>query len=171
MTLDVEQAAATFPLTPFELSMTAYTEVVVGQLFARIADAKLGKDLQNNLSRLFIERSARLVRNDESDYSEPRSFDYAVATVAAPDLHLRFVRVRGEFSIDIAVPGEPRKWDALDSALTWLDMPHGTSEKADLPNWSYGLDWRTLDWPSVDGFLADNWDRIKAAASARSSSR
>ena len=151
--------------------MTAYTEVVVGQLFARIADGKLSKDLQNNLPRLFIERSARLVRNDEFDCSEPRSFDYAVATVAAPDLHLKFVRVRGEFSIDIAVPGEPRKWDALDSALTWLDMQHGTSGKASLPNWDYGSDWRTLDWASVDDFLAYNWDRIKAAASARSSFR
>jgi hypothetical protein len=144
---------------------------VVGKLFARIADGKLGRDIQNNLPRLFNVHSARLVRNDESEYSDPRSFDYAIATVATPDLQLRFVRVRGEFSVDVALPGEPRKWESLDSTLTWLDIRRGTSVKAALPNWDYGFDWRSLDWASVDGFLVENWEHMKAAANERSISR
>ncbi len=113
---------------------------------------------------LFTEHSAAVVRNDQSEYSDPRSFDYAVATVATPDLHLRFVRVRGEFSIDVAVPGERGKWEPLDSALNWLDMKRGDSVKSPLPNWSYETDWNSLDWAAVDRFLDANWQRVKAAA-------
>jgi hypothetical protein len=57
---------------------------------------------------------------------------------------------------------------AKHSALTWHDMQRGTSTKPSLANWGYGFDWRSLDWASVDAFLADNWDRIKAAANERS---
>jgi len=130
-------------------------------------DKKLGEDIRNNLVRLFSERSAQVVQNDESEYREPRSFDYAVATVATPDLDLRFVRVRGQFSVDISVSRPRRKWDALDSALLWLDMQRGVQTTSNIPNWGYGLDWDSLDWRSIDQFLIENWDRLKAAASAR----
>ena len=148
-----------------------YTEVVVGQLFARLADGKLGKEVENHLPRLFTEHSARLVRNDDREYSEPRSFDHAVATVATTDLELRFVRVRGELSIDIAIPGEHRKWQALDSALAWFDAQRGTKSHPILPNWGYEIDGSSFDWPCVDRFLADNWERMHVAAREPSISR
>jgi len=132
---------------------------------ARRADKKLGEDVRNNLLRLFTEHCAQVVQNDESEYREPRSFDYAVATVATQDLDLRFVRVRGQFSVDISVPSPHRKWDALDSALLWLDTQRGIQTTSDIPNWGYGFDWGTLDWWSIDQFLVGNWDRLKAAAS------
>jgi hypothetical protein len=78
--------------------------VVIGRFFARCADKRLGEDLQGNLVRLFAERSAQVVQNDEIEYSRPRSFDYAVATVATPDLDLRFVRVREQFEVEISGP-------------------------------------------------------------------
>lgn len=134
---------------------------------ARRADKKLGEDVHNNLVRLFTDHSAQVVQNDESEYREPRSFDYAVATVATPDLDLRFVRVRGQFSVDISVPSPHRKWDALDSALLWLDTQQGIQTRSDIPNWGYGFDWDGLDWSSIDRFLVENWERLKAAASAR----
>jgi len=136
-------------------------------LFARRADKKLGEDVPNRLVRLFAEHSAQVVPNEESEYREPRSFDFAVATIATPDLDLRFVRMRGEFSVDISVPNPHRKWDALDSALLWLDMQRGLRTTSDIPNWGYGLEWDSLDWWSIDRFLVENWDRLKEAASAR----
>ena len=78
-------------------------------VLARRADKKMGEDIRHHLMRLFAEHSAPLVPNDESEYRESRSFDYAVATVATPDLELRFVRVRGELSVDISLPGPHRK--------------------------------------------------------------
>jgi hypothetical protein len=134
---------------------------------ARRADKTFGEDLHKNLVRLFTEHSAQVVQNDESDYREPRFFDYAVATVATSDLDLRFVRVRGQFEIDISVPSPHRRWDSLDSALLWLDMQRGVQTTSDIPNWGYGFDWASLDWRSIDQFLVENWDRLKAAASAR----
>jgi hypothetical protein len=112
-----------------------YTEFVVGQLFTRLADAKLGKDIQQNLPRLFAERSAQLLKNDDSEYAQPRAFEHAVARVAAPDLELKFVRGLGGFSIQAG------KWEHLDFA-------RGSSEP---------------DWAAVDAFLMENWERIKAA--------
>jgi hypothetical protein len=134
---------------------------------ARRDDKKLGEDLRNNLVRLFAEHSAQVVQNEESEYREPRSFDCAVATVTTPDLHLRFVRVRGQFSIDISTASPHRRWDSLDSALLWLDMQQGIQARSDIPDWGYGFDWNSLDWDLIDHFLVDNWDRLKAAASAR----
>lgn len=141
--------------------------VKAGNFLARRDDKKLGEDVRNNLVRLFAEHSAQVVQNDESDYTEPRSFDYAVATVATPDLDLRFVRVRGQFEIDISIPGPHRKWDALDSALLWLDMQRGVEARSDIPTWGYGFEWSSLDWWSIDQFLTENWERLKAAATAR----
>jgi len=101
------------------------------------------------------------VQNDESEYRGPRSFDYAVATVATPDLDLRFVRVRGQFEVEISVPSPHRRWDSLDSALLWLDMQQGIQTGSDIPNWGYGFDWDSLDWWSIDRFLVENWERLK----------
>jgi hypothetical protein len=141
--------------------------VKVTRFLARRADKRMGEDVRTNLVRLFNEHPAQITQNDASEYDEPRSFDYAVATVTTPDLDLRLARVRGQFSIDISVPGPYRRWDALDSALLWLDMQRGVQGKSDIPNWGYGFDWTSLDWWSIDQFLCDNWDRLKAAASAR----
>jgi hypothetical protein len=140
--------------------------VRVARFLARRADKKLGEDLCTNLTRLFTEHLAQVVQNDESEYREPRSFDHAVATVATPDVRLRFARVRGQFEVDISVPGLHGKWDALDSALLWLDMQQGVKTATDIPSWGYGFDWASLDWWSVDQFLVGNWDRLKAAATA-----
>jgi hypothetical protein len=78
--------------------------VKVAGFLARWDDKRLGEGLRNNLVRLFAEHTAQVGQNKESEYREPRSFDYAVATVTTPDLHLRFVRVRGQFEIDISAP-------------------------------------------------------------------
>jgi len=134
---------------------------------ARRADKKLGEDLRGHLARLFAEHSAQVDENDELEYLEPkRSFDYAVATVTTPDLDLRFVRVRGQFDLWISTPGPHRRWDALDSALLWLDMQRGVETKSDIPGWGY-VDWRAINWASIDEFLIENWGRLKAAANAR----
>jgi hypothetical protein len=96
---------------------------VVGQLFAKLADAKLGKDLEANPPRLFAERSARLLPNADSEYAEPRAFGYGVATVATPELLLRFVRTPEEFSVQISAPGAAPDWKPLDcSTADWATL-------------------------------------------------
>ena len=37
----------------------------------------------------------------------------------------------------------------------------------DLPNWTYGFDWSSLDWRAIDQFLAAHWEHLKAATSSR----
>lgn len=135
--------------------------------FARRADKRLGDDVRHHLVRLFAEHSARVVDNDELVYLQERSFDYAVATVSTPDLDLRFVRVRGQFEIEISAPLPNRKWDALDSALLWIEMQRDVPTKAEVPSWGYGSDWATLDWQSIDEFLVENFFLLIVAASAR----
>ena len=152
---------------PFRSCRVYWSVVGINNFLARRSDKKLGEDLRNNLVRLFSEHAANVVENKATEYLGPRSFDYAVATVATPDLDLRFVRVRGEFDVWISIPGPHRKWDGLGSALLWLDTQQGVEQKSEVPSWDYGLDWNTLNWCSVDEFLAENWDRLKAAASAR----
>jgi hypothetical protein len=166
-TIEGNQTHSFTPTAPTAVQPPILIIVKATGFLARRADKKLGEDVRNNLVRLFIDHSARVVRNDESEYREPRSFDYAVATVATPDLDLRFVRVRGQFSVHISAPNPYRRWDSLDSALLWLDMQQGNQSRSDIPNWGYGFDWGSLDWWSIDRFLAENWERLKAASSAR----
>jgi len=137
-------------------------------LLARRADERLADDIRNNLVLLFKDHAAQIVANDKGEYRDDRSFDYAVATVVTEDIHLRFFRVRGEFSVDIALPCLRHKWESLDSALTWLDMQQGNVKPTqDLPNWTYGFNWSDVDWAAIDRFLASHWDHLKVAASAR----
>jgi hypothetical protein len=96
---------------------------VVGQLFAKLADAKLGKDLETNLPKLFAERSARLLPNSDSEYAEPRAFGYGVAIVSTPDLLLRFVRTPEDFSVQVSAPGDSPDWQPLDcSTANWATL-------------------------------------------------
>jgi hypothetical protein len=131
----------------------------MGSFLDRRDDKRLAKDIRNNLVLLFAQHSAQLVPNEKSDYRGRRAFDHAIATVSTPDLRLRFTRVRGEVSIYISLT-EPRKWESLDSALLWLELQTGAQSKTYVPGSDY-------DWEAIDHFLVDNWDRIKAAASAR----
>lgn len=118
---------------------------VVGQLFARLADGKFGKEIEAYLPRLFRDRAVRVVENDASDYAAPRPFEHAVATVSTPELDLRIVRGDGMFSVSVSLPGV-RRWQALDSLLAG----------------SAGL-----DWGGLDRALAENWDRLRTSLAAR----
>ena len=96
---------------------------MVGQLFAKLADAKLGKDLEANLPRLFAERSARVLPNPDSDYAEPRPFGHAAAIVATPDLLLRFMRTPEEFAFQVAAPADTPQWRPLErSTEDWASL-------------------------------------------------
>jgi hypothetical protein len=123
--------------------------VVLWRLLARRADRRFGSDLQNNLILLFTEKGAQIVPNEASDYWEPRQFGLEVATVATPELYLRFVRVRGEFSASIALPAEKPRWEGIGSALVWLDMQERRT--SELPKWDCGLG-TDPDWAAVDHF-------------------
>jgi hypothetical protein len=118
-----------------------YTERMVGQLFARLADQKLGKELEGHLPRLFRERGARVVANEQGEYAAPRAFEDAVATVATAELDLRLARMGGAWSIGVAAPGS-RKWRAVE--------------------WPAGA-----EWAAVDEFLAAEWERLKGEAGGR----
>jgi len=136
-------------------------------LLARHADKRLAQDIRKHLVLLFNDHAAQIFPNDQGEYRDRRTFDYAVATIVTEDIHLRFFRVRGEFSADISSPCLPHKWESLDSTLTWLEMQQGVKLTQDLPNWTYGFDWSSLDWRAIDQFLAAHWEHLKAATSSR----
>jgi hypothetical protein len=137
------------------------------RLLARRADKQFASEIRTNMVLLFAKHGAEVVANDESEQKQPRSFDYAVAKVAAPDLLLRFVRVRGQFEIEIGLPGLPTKWESMDSALCWLDLQEGNIKPtASDTNWGYGFEPTSLDWGAVDRFLDSYWERLKIAATS-----
>ena len=101
-------------------------------------DRIFAAELPDLLPLLFIEHSAKPIPNERNDDRGRRSFDYAIAAVATPDLLLRFIRVRGEIGVHTSPPNGPRKWDELD-------LPLGCH-----------------DWSSIDIYLSSNWKTITA---------
>lgn len=51
----------------------------------------------------------------------PRPFDYAVAIVVLDELSLRFIRGRGEFTVQVARNCAPGSWEELPLVLSIID--------------------------------------------------
>jgi hypothetical protein len=89
--------------------------------------------------------------NDYHDRGDAKSLDFSMATVATKDFLFRFTRRRGELSVQISLPGTPRKWEGLDAALTWLDFQQAL--RADPSLWG--------DLRAMDRFLHGHWNRLQ----------
>jgi hypothetical protein len=97
-------------------------------LFSR-ADEKLAKkreeelaaDIQRCLPFLFGEMGGRIVRNEGVEFPPP--FDYAVITIDASELRLRFTRGRDHLAVQIAPKVSPNSWHELSTILSVLEVP------------------------------------------------
>src|SRR5438309_6608286 len=88
-------------------------------------DGRLAKEIHQNLAFLFTQKNARIVPSDE--YKVKRAFDPAVVTVATEDLRIRFVRVRGQFEVEVSSPHLLHRWEDLSSALENAELSEGAS--------------------------------------------
>ena len=88
-------------------------------------DGRLAKEIHQNLAFLFTQKNARIVPSDE--YKVKRAFDLAVVTVATEDLRIRFVRVRGQFEVEVSSPHLLHRWEDLSSALENAELSEGAS--------------------------------------------
>jgi hypothetical protein len=94
-------------------------------LLWRRGDKRLANEIKQNLAFLFCELEGRIVPSD--DYGVPRAFDLAVVTVSTQDFLIRFVRVRGEFNVQVASTKPPHRWEDLSAALENAELREGAT--------------------------------------------
>lgn len=76
---------------------------------ARQNEQRFAEDVRTHLAFLFSEHGAKVTPNEGVPF--PPSFGGAYVTVAVGNLHLRFVRGRGDFSVKVASAFEPNDWE------------------------------------------------------------
>lgn len=76
---------------------------------ARQHEQRFAEDIRANLSFLFSEHAAEIIPNEGTPFPPP--FDGAYVTVAVGNLLLRFVRGRGDFSVEVASSFAPQDWE------------------------------------------------------------
>jgi len=83
------------------------------------SEEQLRQKIRENLSFLFDEYGARI----ESDQTLPhaRPFDYAVVITSIQGLAFRFIRGRGEFTVQVSPTRIPLVWEDLTLVLNIID--------------------------------------------------
>lgn len=76
---------------------------------ARESERHFAEDIRKHLAFLFAERGAEIIPNEGTPFPPP--MDGAYVTVAVGNLHLRFVRGRGDFSVGVASAFAPNQWE------------------------------------------------------------
>jgi len=94
-------------------------------LVSKKNDERLANEVKQHLPFLFREKRARIVPND--DYRVERVFDLSVVTVAIEDFWIRFIRVRGEFNVEVSSPQPPHRWEDLSGALENAALREGAT--------------------------------------------
>lgn len=94
-------------------------------LVSKKNDERLANEIKQNLPFLFSEKTGRIVPSD--DYRVKRAFDLSVVTVATEDFWIRFIRVRGEFNVEVASTQFPHRWEDLSGALENAEMREGAT--------------------------------------------
>lgn len=96
---------------------------------ARQHEQRFAEDIRANLSFLFSEHAAEIIPNEGTPFPPP--FDGAYVTVAVGNLLLRFVRGRGDFSVEVASSFAPQDWEdfrlVADGISKW-DIPQSRPE-------------------------------------------
>lgn len=91
---------------------------------AREGERRFAEEIGKHLSFLFTEYGAKFIANEDTPF--PPGFDGAYATVAVGNLHLRFVRGRGDFDVSVASAFAPiigrnfDWWRMASGSGTWL---------------------------------------------------
>jgi hypothetical protein len=94
-------------------------------LVSKKGDERLATDVKQSLPFLFSEKAAKIVPSD--DYWVQRAFNLSVVTVATEDLWIRFIRVRGQFDVEVASAQPPRRWEDLSGALENVEIRQGAT--------------------------------------------
>ena len=76
---------------------------------ARQNEQRFAEDIRTHLAFLFSEQGAKIIPNVGTPF--PPSFDGAYVTIAVGNLHLRFIRGRGDFSVRVASAFAPNDWE------------------------------------------------------------
>ena len=76
---------------------------------ARRNEQRFADDIRTYLPFLFSEHEAKIIPNEGVPF--PPSFDGAYVTIAVGNLHLRFIRGRGDFSVRVASAFSPNDWE------------------------------------------------------------
>lgn len=92
---------------------------------AKKRDESLANEVRQNLPFLFTDKCGRIVSSEDSLLQ--RRFGSAIVTVATQDLWIRFVCVRGEFSLKVASAQAPYIWEDLSDALENAEMRRGVT--------------------------------------------
>jgi hypothetical protein len=103
----------------FSRSLPSLVERVVGKLYrlflgwldrplAKQHEKRFREEIRNQLRFLFDDHAARVIANDGCPF--PPSFDGAYVTIAVEPLLLRFIRGRGDFSVNVASSFAPKQW-------------------------------------------------------------
>jgi hypothetical protein len=129
-------------------------------LFGWWLDKRVAKRHQeafdNEISRylpfLFYDCGGKIVSNE--GLPETLGFDYAVVTIAASNMLLRFTKGRGEFWVDVAPAHASSAWQEFGSLLASLD------DKIEVP--------RHYTLSSVGPPLRTNFAKLEAAVLADS---
>ncbi|MGA8734591.1 MAG: hypothetical protein WB558_11790 [Terriglobales bacterium] len=88
---------------------------------AKKREEKLAADIQRCVPFLFGEMGGRIVPNEGVEFPPP--FDYAVITIDASGLRLRFTRGRDHLAVQIAPKVSPNSWHELSTVLSALEVP------------------------------------------------
>jgi hypothetical protein len=86
---------------------------------SREADKNLGDEILSELRFLFDSFGGNL--SDDMTIKHPRPFDYALKIVTLHGFSLRFIRGRGELTVQIATEFAPATWDDLATVLNLID--------------------------------------------------
>jgi hypothetical protein len=76
---------------------------------ARQNEQRFADDIRQHLGLLFTQYGAQIIPNEGTPFPPP--FDGAYVTVAVGNLHLRFVRGRGDFNVGVASAFAPDHWE------------------------------------------------------------
>jgi hypothetical protein len=87
---------------------------------ARKREEEFAADIESCLPFLFGEMGGRIVPNEGVEFPPP--FDYAVITIDASELRLRFTRGRDHLAVQIAPKVSPNSWHELSTILSTLEI-------------------------------------------------
>ncbi len=122
---------------------------------AKKAEARFAREIRENLSFLFEDKSAAVVPNEGVSFPPP--LDYALVTVAVGRLLFRFVRGGGEFRIEMALSGDvmnSRDWK--DLRVIWAVLNESEADEPFL---------RLRNLLDADSFLRAELVRLQELAS------
>jgi hypothetical protein len=156
-------------LRPPLVAIGFVASTIYAGLFGWWLDARLSKkngerfanEVKHDLQFLFSEKAARIVPTD--DYRVQRAFDRSVVTVATDAFWIRFIRLRGDFNVEVASAKLPHRWEDLSGALENAEMREGATLN-DVVATRQSRAYSTIT--DVERLLRNRWETLRAYCSS-----